>query len=49
MPLVSVIMPSLNVVDYVGECIESVMNQTLRNIEIICVDTGSTDGTLDVL
>ena len=49
MPLVSVIMPSLNVVDYVGECIESVMNQTLRNIEIICVDAGSTDGTLDVL
>ena len=49
MPIVSIIMPSLNVVDYVGECIKSVMNQTLRNIEIICVDAGSTDGTLDVL
>lgn len=49
MPVVSIIMPSLNVVDYVGECIESVMNQTLRNIEIICVDAGSTDGTIDVL
>ena len=48
-PKVSVIMPSLNVVSYIRECIESVVNQTLKDIEIICVDAGSTDGTLEVL
>lgn len=46
---VSVILPSLNVKRYIGECIESVRNQSLREIEIICVDAGSTDGTLELL
>lgn len=46
---VSVIMPSLNVISYIKECIESVINQTLKEIEIICVDAGSTDGTLEIL
>ena len=46
---VSVIMPSLNVADYIDECISSVINQTLKDIEIICVDAGSTDGTVDIL
>lgn len=46
---VSVIMPSLNVQPYISECIESVVNQTLSNIQIICVDAGSTDGTLEIL
>ena len=48
-PKVSVIMPSLNVAAYIKECIESVMKQTLKDIEIICVDAGSTDGTLEIL
>ena len=48
-PYVSVIMPSYNVGDYIRECIESVIRQTLKEIEIICVDSRSTDGTLDVL
>ena len=48
-PKVSVIMPSLNVGDYIRECIESVVNQTLKEIEIICIDAGSTDGTLEIL
>lgn len=48
-PKVSVIMPSLNVAKYIGECIESAINQTLKDIEIICVDAGSTDGTLEIL
>lgn len=48
-PIVSVIMPSLNVAPYIRECMESVVNQTLKKIEIICVDAGSTDGTLEVL
>ena len=46
---VSVILPSLNVCEFIRECIESVINQTLRDIEIICVDAGSTDGTLEIL
>lgn len=45
MPKVSLVLPSLNVAKYIDECIESVMRQTLRDIEIICVDAGSTDGT----
>ncbi|MDO4265796.1 MAG: glycosyltransferase [Eubacteriales bacterium] len=48
-PKVSVIMPSLNVCAYIKESIESVKNQTLKEIEIICVDAGSTDGTLEIL
>ena len=46
---VSVIMPSLNVAPYIRQCIESVLSQTLRTIEVICVDAGSTDGTLEIL
>lgn len=48
-PKVSVIMPSLNVANYIKECIESVIQQTLEDIEIICVDAGSTDGTWEIL
>ncbi len=46
---VSVIMPSLNVVKYIRQCVESVIRQTLKDIEIIIVDAGSTDGTLEIL
>lgn len=46
---VSVILPSLNVENYIRECIESVVNQSLQEIEIICVDAGSTDGTLEII
>ena len=46
---VSIIMPSLNVVNYIDECIKSAINQTLREIEIICVDAGSNDGTCEKL
>ena len=46
---VSVIMPSLNVAPYIEKCIKSVINQSLQDIEIICVDAGSTDGTLEIL
>ncbi|EAJ8384318.1 glycosyltransferase family 2 protein [Campylobacter jejuni] len=46
---ISIIIPSLNSITYVCECVDSVLNQTLKDIEIICVDAGSTDGTLEVL
>jgi len=49
MPKVSVVMPSLNVGQYIEECLKSVINQTLEDIQIICVDSGSTDGTLEIL
>ena len=48
-PKVSIIMPTLNVKPYIKQCIESVVNQTLKDIEIIIVDAGSTDGTLEIL
>jgi glycosyltransferase involved in cell wall biosynthesis len=47
--LVSVVIPAYNVEEYVGDAIRSVFEQTYRNIEIICVDDGSTDGTLNVM
>ena len=46
---VSVILPSLNVAAYIRECLESVVNQSLRELEIICIDAGSTDGTEEIL
>ena len=46
---VSIIMPSLNVASYIRETMDSVISQTLKEIEIICVDAGSTDGTLEIL
>lgn len=49
MPKVSIILPSLNVAGYIRECIESVVNQTLSDIEIICIDAGSTDGTCEII
>lgn len=48
-PKISVVVPSLNSIKYIHECIDSVLNQTLKDIEIICVDAGSTDGTLEAL
>ena len=47
--IVSVILPVYNTKDYLVECLESIVNQTIKNIEIICVDDGSTDGSLEVL
>ena len=48
-PKVSVLMPSLNVAPFIRECMESVIGQTLQDIEVFCIDAGSTDGTLEVL
>ena len=44
-PLVSVIIPVYNVENYLKRCIDSVVNQSLRNIEIILIDDGSLDSS----
>ena len=48
-PKVSVIIPVYNSEDYLRDCLNSVVNQTLKEIEIICVDDGSTDASLNIL
>lgn len=49
MPKVSIIVPTYNVEAYLVECMESITNQTLEDIEIICINDGSTDGSLAIL
>ena len=49
MPKISVIVPCYNVAPYVGRCLDSLINQTLGDIEIICIDDKSTDNTLEIL
>ena len=49
MPKVSVVMPCYNVEKYIRQCIESLLHQTLSDFEIICVDDGSTDETVNII
>lgn len=49
MAKVSVIIPVYNAEEYLEQCVGSVMNQTLQDIEILCVDDGSPDNSLEVL
>lgn len=47
--LVSIIVPVYNTEEYLGKCLNSLVNQTYRNIEIICINDGSTDDSLQLL
>lgn len=46
---VSVIIPVYNVEKYLAECLDSIVNQTLKDIEIICINDGSPDNSLEIL
>lgn len=49
MPKVSVVIPVYNVEDYLSECLDSILNQTLSDIEVICINDGSTDDSMKIL
>ena len=48
-PKLSVVIPCCNVEKYLHQCLDSVINQTLRELEIICVNDGSKDSTLSII
>lgn len=48
-PKISVVIPIYNVEKYLQQCLDSVCKQTLKDIEIICVNDGSTDSSLDII
>lgn len=47
-PLISIIIPIYNIMDCLEKCVDSCLNQTYQNIEILMVDDGSTDGTSEL-
>ena len=48
-PKLSVVVPVYNVENYLSKCLDSILKQTLEDIEIICVNDGSTDGSANIL
>lgn len=48
-PTISVLVPICNVAKYLPKCLESIIEQTMENLEIICINDGSTDNSLDII
>ena len=48
-PKISIIIPIFNTEKYLKTCLNSVLNQTLKEIEIICINDGSTDNSLKII
>lgn len=48
-PIVSFVIPSYNFAAHITECVDSILNQTMSEIEVIVVNDGSTDNTKDIL
>ena len=48
-PLISIVTPVYNTEKYLSECLDSIFTQTMPDIELICVDDGSTDNSLNIL
>ena len=48
-PKVSIIIPAYNVYPYIRQSVESTLRQTVANIEVLVIDDGSTDGTVEQL
>lgn len=48
-PTITVAIPVFNTLPYLADCLDSVLGQSLRDLEVICVDDGSTDGSLELL
>ena len=49
MPKVSIILPVYNVEKYLSQCLDSIVNQTLKDFECICINDGSPDNSLAIL
>ena len=49
MPKVSIVVPIYNVEKYLRQCLDSIANQTLKDIEVICVNDGSKDSSLEII
>ncbi len=43
--LISIIVPVYNIKEYITRCVDSILNQTYRNLEVLLIDDGSDDGT----
>ena len=48
-PAISIIIPSFNEEKHISRCLDSVLNQTFTDFEVLCVDDGSSDNTFNII